>query len=159
MTVLLDDRLKSFLHSPIMVIVATRDSHLKPAIARAAGARVRDDHLFDVFISRSQWPVSIEHLLAEYTPVAVTCASPANYETYQIKGHALSVTPTDDEDRKIAEGAISAAISLFSSMGVPRSLADQWLTLEGLWRITIRAEAVFLQTPGPGAGQPRLEQA
>ena len=65
----------------------------------------------------------------------------------------------DDEDRAFATVAVSAAISMFTALGVGRSQIDQWITLESLRRITIRTQAVFLQTPGSSAGQRRSEPA
>ena len=159
MTALLDEHLTTFLRSPIMIVVGTRDPNLKPAIARSVAARVAGDELLDLFVSRSQWPMSVDHLMVEGAPVAVTCASPATYETYQIKGYAMAVAPADDEGRTFAEGAVNAAVALFTGFGVSRSQIDQWLTIDGLMRISIGVEEVYLQTPGPSAGQRRSELA
>ena len=159
MTVLLDDHLRYFVQSPVAIVVATRDARFKPAIARGVAIRVGEDEFFDLFVSQLQWPQVIDDLSVKDAPVAITCSAPPTYETYQIKGTALAVKALDDEDRAIATVAISAAISMFTALGVGRSQIDQWITLEGLRRITIRTQAVFLQTPGSSAGQRRSEPA
>jgi hypothetical protein len=156
-TGLFDERLKTFLQGPIAIVAATRDSTLKPAVARGVGVRVAREELFDLFLSRTQWPLTVEHLRVPGAPVAVTCALPATYETYQIKGHVVAVTPPDENDTTFAFNCVEAAVASFRNLGVPRQLVDQWITLDGLVRVRIGADAVFLQTPGPSAGQRRSE--
>ena len=82
--------------------------------------------------------------------MAVTCASPATYETYQIKGHALSVTPTDEETGTLHERRHKRRELIVLEYGcASQILADQWMTLEGLCANYDPRAGGFLANSGP----------
>ena len=78
-----------------------------------------------------------------------------SHEAYQIKGTYVSFRPTDAEDRARQEAYRVALLASAIEGGYPEAIARPF-TLGFAYTpgvaITFRAEEVFLQTPGPGAG-------
>jgi hypothetical protein len=82
-------------------------------------------------------------------------AALASHEAYQLKGTYVSSRPTDDADRVRQETYRAALLQSALEAGYPDALARPFCLgfayAPGV-AITFRAEEVFLQTPGPGAG-------
>jgi hypothetical protein len=79
----------------------------------------------------------------------------ASHEAYQLKGRYVSSRPLDDADRARQEAYRATLMASALEAGYPEAIARP-LTLGFAYTpgvaITFRAEEVFLQTPGPGAG-------
>ena len=79
----------------------------------------------------------------------------ASHESYQLKGTYISSRPTDDTDRARQEARRAALLESALEAGYPEAIARPLalgLAITPGVAITFRAEQVFLQTPGPGAG-------
>jgi hypothetical protein len=79
----------------------------------------------------------------------------ASHEAYQLKGTYLSSRPTDETDHAQQERYRAALFQSGLEAGYPESLARPFcLGFAGGSgvAITFRADEVYLQTPGPGAG-------
>jgi hypothetical protein len=79
----------------------------------------------------------------------------ASHEAYQLKGTYVSSRPTDDAERTRQEARRAALLADALKAGYPPAIARPLvlgLAYTPGVAITFRAEEVFLQTPGPGAG-------
>jgi hypothetical protein len=151
---MIPDRVIQVLHGPSWIQIGTRDVALRPAHAMVVGAMVHDDRrTVTVFVptARSE---RILRDLGENGRIAVG-VSLASHEAYQLKGTYVSSRPTDDADRARQEARRAALLESALEAGYPEAIARP-LTLGLAYTpgvsITFRAEEVFLQTPGPGAG-------
>ena len=153
---IIPDRVVEVLHGPAFMQIGTRDEALRPAHTLAVGAVIHEDRqTVTVFvpIARS------ERVLRDLTGngrIALGVAL-ASHEAYQLKGTYVSSRPTDDADRVRQEAYRAALLASALAAGYPEAIARP-LTLGFAYSpgvaITFRAEEVFLQTPGPGAGTP-----
>jgi hypothetical protein len=79
----------------------------------------------------------------------------ASHEAYQVKGTYVSSRPTRDPERARQEAYRVALLASALEAGYPEAIArplTQGFAYVPSVAITFRAEEVFLQTPGPGAG-------
>ncbi len=151
---MIPDRVVEILHGPSYVQVGSRDDALRPAHTMAVGAVVHDDRqTVTVFVPAAR----SERILRDLTGngrIAVGAAL-ASHEAYQLKGTYVSSRPTDDADRARQEIYRAALLQSALEAGYPEALARRFCLgfayAPGV-AITFRAEEVFLQTPGPGAG-------
>jgi hypothetical protein len=153
---MIPDRVVEVLHGPAWVQIGTRDAALRPAHAMAVGAMVHDDRrTVTVFVPAARAERVLRDL-RENGRIALGI-SLASHEAYQLKGTYVASRPTDDADRARQEARRAALLASALEAGYPEAIARP-LTMGLAYTpgvaITFRAEAVFLQTPGPGAGTP-----
>jgi hypothetical protein len=158
--VLIDDALKVFLEGGVSVVVGTRDAGLVPEIVRAWGLHVsRDRRSLRLCVPEATSVRTRTNLLGNGR-IAVSCSLPANYETVQLKGRHLRTTRPSADDRRRMDRHRESFAGLNESLGVARARSEVF------WRrelagsplfVTIHfvVDAVFNQTPGPAAGDPR----
>lgn len=145
--------LDAFLTSPVMILAAAQGADGAAALGRVMGARRGDGARLDVFVSRAQWPRLVE-ALQPGAPVAVTFSRVQDYRTYQLKGRLLSLAAASADDVAFVERYQHAIGRMLGSVGVPHVFIARWLIREDLVTLSLDTDAVFVQTPGPGAGQP-----
>ena len=151
---MIPDRVIEVLHGPAFLQIGTRDAALRPAHVFAVGAVVHDDRqTVTVFVPTARAGRALANL-TENKRIALGVAR-ANHEAYQLKGTYVSSRPTDAEDLARQESYRAALLASALEAGFPRAIARP-LTLGLAYTpgvaVTFRAEEVFLQTPGPGAG-------
>jgi hypothetical protein len=151
---MIPDRVVEVLHGPAFMQIGTRDEGLRPAHAVAVGAAVHEDRqTVTVFVPTARSGRVLRHLV-ENGRIALGVAL-ASHEAYQLKGTYISSPPTNDAER--ARPAAYRAVLLASALeaGYPEAIArpmTQGFAYTPGVAITFRAEEVFRQTPGPGAG-------
>ena len=151
----MDDTLARFLRRPVMIIVGTLDRARRPEIGRAVGATPDlAENRVDLLVSEWQWPATVANVRATGR-AAATFSRPSDYETYQIKGRA-TLRPTGPADIDAARTYRRETIVALTEVGLDPALAEHWLTDRDLVLLSLTAEDVFVQTPGPRAGL-RLE--
>ncbi len=151
---MIPDRVVEVLHGPAWVQIGTRDEALRPAHAMAVGAMVHEDRqTVTVFVPTARAGRVLRDL-TQNGRIAVGF-SLASHEAYQLKGTYVSSRPTDDADRARQEARRAALLGSALEAGYPEAIARP-LTMGLAYTpgvaITFRAEEIFLQTPGPGAG-------
>ncbi len=151
---MIPDRVVEVLHGPAWIRIGSRDETLRPAHTMAVGAMVHDDRqTVTVFVPTAR-SARVLRDLRENGRIAVA-VSLASHEAYQLKGTYISARPTDDADRARQEARRTALLASALEAGYPEAIARP-LTLGLAYTpgvaISFRAEEVFLQTPGPGAG-------
>ncbi|HET6373662.1 MAG TPA: hypothetical protein VFG76_10165 [Candidatus Polarisedimenticolia bacterium] len=151
---MIPDRVVEVLHGPTWIQIGSRDEALRPAHTMAVGAVVHDDRqTVTVFVPTARSGRVLRDLTGNGR-IAVSLAL-ASHESYQLKGTYISSRPTDDTDRARQEARRAALLESALEAGYPETIARPLalgLAITPGVAITFRAEQVFLQTPGPGAG-------
>ena len=149
----IDDDLKRFMESGLVVLVATRDEALHPFVTRGWGIRVPDDDRlrFSICVSRPSSARTLADLRANGR-IAVALGDQASYRAVQIKGRSASVVDADACALERATEQFSLFAEKAAKVGVPPHLAQLLFTTD-LVSITVIADEIFDQTPGPGAGK------
>jgi hypothetical protein len=151
---MIPDRVAEVLEGPSFVQLGTRDAGLRPAHTFAVGARVHPDRrTVTVFVPESR-SARVLSDLADNGRVALTF-SLASHEAYQLKGAFLSSRPTNEEDVALQEAyraGLYASVRQVYPDEIARPLSLGFRYRPGV-AITVRVEEVYLQTPGPGAGE------
>jgi hypothetical protein len=151
---MIPDRVVEVLRGPSWVQIGTRDEALRPAHALVVGAMVHDDRRTVTVLVPAARSERVLRNLRENGRIAVGIAL-ASHEAYQIKGTFLSARPADDAERTRQEAHRAALLADALEAGFPPAIARPLvlgLAYTPGVAITFRAEEVFLQTPGPGAG-------
>jgi hypothetical protein len=151
---MIPDRVVEVLHGATWIQIGSRDESLRPAHTVAVGAVVHDDRqTVTVFVPTARSGRVLRDLTGNGR-IAVGLAL-ASHESYQLKGTYISSRPTDDTDRARQEARRAALLESALEAGYPETIARPLalgLAITPGVAITFRAEQVFLQTPGPGAG-------
>jgi len=149
------ERVVEVLQGPAFVQVGTRDAQRRPAHTFAVGAIADAERNTVTFIVPEGRSARILSDLRDNGRVALGAAL-ASHEAYQLKGTYLSSRPSGAEDIALQEAYRRNLYSGACQAGFPEEIARP-LTLGFAYRpgvaITFRVEEVFLQTPGPGAGE------
>ncbi len=142
-----------FIHSGVSMLVGTRDARLCPEAMRAVGARVEADGArLTVFVPEATGARTLANAL-ENGRVAMCCSRPADHKTIQVKGRLLEVAPTGPEERALVERYRFAFAATLAEVGLPQRVTLR-LAHWPCHALRIAVESVFVQTPGPGAGEP-----
>ncbi|MBB4121093.1 hypothetical protein [Martelella radicis] len=151
---MLDGDVGSFIGGYVMMIAATRDERLRPHVGRGCGARF-DKAAGDVvfYASSTQWP-DFARCAVKGAPIAATFVDPETYRAYQIKGRINAVRPSDPSECAKARRYIEEMLVIMAELGVSRLQLSSVFADDSLITIRFWPADLFLQTPGPGAGQP-----
>ena len=76
-----------------------------------------------------------------------------SHEAYQFKGQFLETREITEEELANTEKVLSVTKDMFDSVGIPREAVERMFGTPPNLGITFRVERVFIQTPGPEAGQ------
>jgi len=148
------DKVVQVLQGPAFVQVGTRNAQLRPAHAVAVGVIAHADRETVTFIVPEGRSARILSDLQDNGRVALGIAL-VSHEAYQLKGTYLSSRPAGDEDIALQEAYRANLYAAARQAGFPDEIARP-LTLGFVYRpgvaIIFRVEEIFLQTPGPGAG-------
>ncbi|MBB4477838.1 hypothetical protein [Rhizobium etli] len=136
-----------------MILFATRDEAGRPMIGRGSGVRIeRQSGHLHFLASRSQWPEAVSEAQVG-RPIAMTYVRPADYKACQIKGRILAAGPADEAHRARGEAYVAEQLARMMALGVTRMQLSSTLSDQDLVCLTIEPQAIFEQTPGPGAGR------
>jgi hypothetical protein len=91
--------------------------------------------------------------LGENPRIAVTVSLPRTHRTLQLKGGVVNARPARDDERPLVERRFAEFAACVEEVGV-----SPWVTATvtrwPCWAVEFRVEDLFVQTPGPRAGQP-----
>ena len=138
------------------VIVGTCDAARVPEVSRAWGFCVlRAGNAIEICVYAGSGRRTLANL-AENARAAVTITSQTTYRSVQVKGGA-GVTAADEADlRRVAEHQ-RAFVEEVAAIGLPKEASvrlfeDERTDSPAMMKIRVGLDAVFDQTPGPGAG-------
>jgi hypothetical protein len=148
---MLDKHLSAFLEEGLSTHIGSRNSRLEPNAARVAALRVEPDgqHV-TAFVPTVGAALLLPDLHAN-GQVTIVSARPPDERGCQVKGTFVNAWDATDADRPIVSAQWERFRDRLEMIGLPRVATDGWVT----WPCTairLRVEAVFDQTPGPGAG-------
>ncbi len=149
----IDAALAEFIDGPVMIVAAVAGPGGMPEIARAAGATAdRAAGRLNLLVSAWAWPEAAAAMVPG-ARIAVTLARPADYVSLQIKGVVDTTLPATADDAARAGRYVAGMTAALSDLGLDPFLIKPWFSDRDLLHLTLRPQAVFVQTPGPKAGQ------
>lgn len=150
--------LVELVESGVSIQVGTRDAGRFPEAVRAIGARVeRGAAEVTVFVPDATGALTLENC-RDNGRVAVCFSRIQDHHTIQLKGRVVEVGPACEEDRGVVEryrGALAASLAF---LGMPMRLTYR-IAHWPCHAVRFRVESIFVQTPGPGAGDPLAERS
>lgn len=151
----LTEALVDFLHSGRSLLAASRDASLRPWMSRAVGVRVGADRgSITVFLPDAA-SVALRRVATPGQPFALTANRPSTFTTMQLKGTITATRPAVPEERTLVESQSGGFAAELAVVGYPLQVAKRLATWPAT-AIDVRLEAVFEQSPGPGAGHPMV---
>ncbi|HET7698258.1 MAG TPA: hypothetical protein VFK57_21260 [Vicinamibacterales bacterium] len=150
---MIDGALAAFLQEGVGIHIATRNEALQPNGARAVAVRVEPDgeHLI-VYVAR----VAAARILPDLESngqAAVGFGRPVDDRACQVKGVFVGAREATEEERPQVLAQWDGFLASLEKIGIPRAATRTWVTWPAV-AIRLRANALFDQTPGPGAGAP-----
>jgi len=148
---MIDTELASFLQEGVGIHIASRNAALEPNGSRALAVRVDADgrHL-EVYLAAAAAARILPDLRAN-GQAAVGFGRPVDDRSCQVKGLFIGVRDAGDDDRPLITGQWDLFLANLEKIGIPRAATRAWITWPVV-AIRLRANAIFDQTPGPGAG-------
>jgi hypothetical protein len=150
---MIDSQLAAFLQEGVGIHIGTRNGALQPNGSRALAVTVDEDgRAMVVYVAR----VAAARLLPDLESngqVAVSFGRPIDDRACQVKGVFVDARAASDADRPEVSRQWNGFLTSLEQIGIPRAVTLGWVTWPAL-AIRLRPNAVFEQTPGPGAGAP-----
>ncbi|WP_248353959.1 hypothetical protein [Anaeromyxobacter oryzae] len=149
---MISTELAGFLQSGISILVGTRDARLFPDCVRAVGARCAPPGELTIFLPDATAGTCIANA-RDNGRVAATFSRAHDHRSIQVKGRAIEVRPCDAAERAAIDAYRCAWAQELAIIGMPPRVTlrmSHWPA----HAVRLRVEAVYVQTPGPGAGAP-----
>lgn len=155
----LTDAQAAFIQGGVSLSVASRDGTHRTSIARVLGCRVAADGDVTLLVSASRAGRLLSDLRAQ-RPLTMVCSLPTTHETLQIKAPFAVVEPSQPGDAALVAAHVEGFASQVAPIGFPLAFSRALLDYEPGDLIAVRfaPAAVYMQTPGPRAGE-RLSRA
>lgn len=135
------------------ILVGTRDARLRPDCLRAIGARVeREGSELCVFLPFGTVGANLANL-RDNGRIAVCFSRPMDHRSMQLKGRVISIAEAGESDREQVDRFRAAYAQHLAFVGVPLRVTER-MAHWPCWAVRFAVESIFVQTPGPGAGQP-----
>lgn len=145
--------LAEFIQSGVSVLAGTRDARLMPDAMRGMGVRVEEGGAeLTVFLPAATSARAIANLRANGC-IAVCFSRPSDHRSIQLKGQAVAIREADASERAAVERYRGELAQALAFVGVPISTTLR-MAHWPCHAIRMRIDAVYQQTPGPGAGAP-----
>ena len=143
--------LATFLQEGVGIHLATRNAALEPNGTRALAVKVEDDGRHLVVYVAQVACVRILGDLEDNGQAAVSFGRPVDDKACQVKGTFLAARDASDDERPLIAAQWDGFLASLEQIGIPRAATRAWITWPAV-AIRLRVNAVFDQTPGPGAG-------
>jgi Pyridoxamine 5'-phosphate oxidase len=146
------DELLEFVTEGVSLLVGSCDASQAPHATRAVGLRVHADRCHaTVYLPE----VTSRHTVTDVAVnprVAVLVSQPLDHRAFQIKGAVTKVSPAVDGERQYVDAYLAAFALRLEGVGMSSeviSMISHWPAVA----LEFRIDELYLQTPGPGAGQ------
>jgi hypothetical protein len=150
---MLSQQLASFLEEGLAIHIASRNTRLEPNAARVAALKVEPDLKHVVAFVPQAGVGAVLADLHDNGQIAIVCARPPDERGCQVKGAFVDAREATDAERGIVAAQWERFRDRLEMVGLPRAATDTWVIWPAL-AIRMRVQALFDQTPGPGAGAP-----
>lgn len=136
----------------VSVLVGTRDASLRPEATRGYGAVVHADRQRITVFLPTEVSARACANLRDNGRVCVGFSSILEAKTIQVKGQLEELRECDETDRAVIERYQMAYAEVLTVTGLPRALTR---SLNAWPSVAVRfvVEDIFVQTPGPNAGE------
>jgi hypothetical protein len=148
----LSDELLDFIAQGVSLLVGTCDGAQVPHAMRAVGLQIHDDRRHaTVYLPE----VTSRHTVTDVAVnprVAVLVSQPLDHRSFQMKGAVIKVAPADEDARAVVEAYLAQFGRQLETVGMPfevLNMLSRWPAVA----LELSIDELFLQTPGPGAGQ------
>jgi hypothetical protein len=133
--------------------VATCNARREPYGCRVIAAVIEPDgvHLTAFVPAQSAEPILAN--LRSNPLVALCFQRPTDDRACQIKGAFVRARVATAEDRRVIDGQLARLGEQYGQLALPWEVVSGWSVWPAV-AVTIQVNAVFDQTPGPGAGAP-----
>lgn len=150
---MIDKELGSFLQQGIAIQLGTRNQRLEPNGVRVVAVKVDDDGEHVVAYVPE---IAARHVLPDLEAngqAALVFARPPDERACQLKGRFAGARQATDAERAGVLAQWDLWLDRLTTIGYPRATFEHWTTWPCV-AIRVRVNAIFNQTPGPGAGAP-----
>lgn len=152
----IDSAIAAFVRGPVTLVLAARNAKNLATAAYCRGCRVDGERgTISVFVDRSQSLDVLDNVRAFPTVALVVCR-PTTLRTLQLKGNDARVEPLADADLARVAAYIEMIVAELAQVGD----APDWSRAAFAYRpdelvaVTFTATRMYVQTPGPEAGEP-----
>jgi hypothetical protein len=150
---MIDTELAAFLQEGLGIHIASRNAALEPNGCRALAVKVdADGRHVEVYLAKVAATRILPDLQAN-GQAAVGFGRPVDDRSCQVKGLFLAVRDVSEDERTFITDQWERFLANLEKIGIPRAATRAWITWPVV-AIRLRANAIFDQTPGPGAGAP-----
>lgn len=148
---MLDPELAAFLQEGIAIELGTRNDRLEPNGTRVVAVVVDADgrHLV-AYLPEASAPRVLPDLESN-GQVAIVFSRPPDERACQVKGLFAGAQPASPGERPQVQAQWDRWLDRLASIGLARPMFDHYPPWPCL-AVRVRVEAIFNQTPGPGAG-------
>jgi hypothetical protein len=149
----ISDDLATFLESGVSILLGTRGPRLVPAAARGVGLRVEPGgEEVTVFLPAATAGATLANL-RDAGRLAVCVSRARDHRSVQLKGRVVAVAEAGHAERTVVDRYRCALSAHWAEIGIPPRLTLR-MAHWPCHAVRVRVEALFEQTPGPGAGAP-----
>ena len=150
---MLNPEVAGFLQDGQDIRVATCSARLGPVGHRVVAAVVDPDgrHV-TAFVPAGSAPAVLENLQGNPN-VAMSFGRPSDDRTCQVKGRFIASRPATEDERAVIEGQLMGLGQQLGMLAIPMEVFSGWPHWPAV-AFRVEVNAVFDQTPGPGAGAP-----
>ena len=143
-----------FLSRASVGVASTRDGSLVPRVHFLSGWWVTEDREHVVCLVGRGFEEGLDEAVRRGDPIAMTAEVIGPHETYQFKGRLTDLRPARDTDGPVHAASrerFRAAVGAMHPQ-VPDEVLRSRIR-PPVCAVQFRVEAIYLQTPGPGAGE------
>lgn len=148
---MINQELAAFLQEGIAIEFGTRNARLEPSGARVVAVAVEPDGAHVVAYVPEAVAGELLPDLESNGQAAIVFARPPDERACQLKGEFAGARAATDDERGVVEGQWDRWLERLASIGYARQTFAHWTTWPCV-AIRVRVNAIFNQTPGPGAG-------
>jgi len=141
-----------FIESGVAILLGCCDENRLAEGARGVGAVVSLDRKSLTIYVQKESALRIIPLLQSTKEVAISIAKPTTYKALQVKGRYISHRETDARDRVVLERYRELFFKDVEKAGIPKGIIQQIASYPAL-ALEIEVRDLFIQTPGPRAGE------
>ena len=150
---MIDKHLAAFLQEGVGIHIATRNAALQPNGTRALAVTVESDGLHVVVYAAEVAAARVLPDLEDNAQIAIGFGRPTDDRACQVKGIVIGTRVATEDERSVVAAQWDGFLGSLEQIGIPRVATRTWVTWPAV-AIRVRVNALFDQTPGPGAGAP-----
>ena len=150
---MIDRDLAAFLQEGVGIHIGTRNAALQPNGSRALAVTVESDGLHVVVYAAQVAAARVLPDLEDNAQIAIGFGRPTDDRACQVKGVVTGIRDATEAERSVVTAQWDGFLGCLEQIGIPRVATATWVTWPAVV-IRVRVNALFNQTPGPGAGAP-----